>query len=92
MYSSSGEPCNFIISVCAASSGECISTKKLLSAPLTILIGLSTESSRVSQSLPPFVSFPVGLEESVGLTEISYAAPPTPSNGVVASLKSIGNP
>ena len=52
-----------------------------------MLIGLSTISSAVSQSLPPFVNFPVALVASSGSVEISNAAPPTPAKGIVASLK-----
>ena len=87
MYSLAPLCSNLIINACAASSGEYISTKMLLSAPLTILIGLSITSSAVSQSFPPFVSLPVLLVASSGSTDISNEAPPTPAKGIAASLK-----
>ena len=80
MYSSSGEPCNFIIRAWAASSGECILTEYTLSPPLTILIGTSKDISAVSQSFPPLVTTPVALDEFVGSTPSAKPAPPTPSN------------
>ena len=69
-----------------------MSTKKLLSAPLTILIGLSTINSAVSQSCPLLVNFPVLFEASSGSVDISKDAPPTPANGSKGSLKYIGKP